>query len=86
MFSLGARPVIYAVEEAFDDLSDDLKYLFQLQHTDGKQWSSEKEWRMRGDVRLADFDQNAFFVIVRTAAEAEIVAKEFGYATALAGI
>jgi hypothetical protein len=74
------------VEQAFDDLSEDLKYLFQLQNPDGKQWSFEREWRMRGNVRLADFDQDEVFVIVRTVAEAEIVAKEFGYATALAGI
>ncbi len=86
MFDFGARPVIYAVEQAFDDLSEDLKYLFQLQNPDGKQWSFEREWRMRGNVRLADFDQDEVFVIVRTVAEAEIVAKEFGYATALAGI
>jgi hypothetical protein len=86
MFKIGARPVIYAVEEAFGDLSPDLKYLFQLQHMDGKQWSSEREWRVRGDIRLIDFDREAFFVIVRTITEAEIIRREFGFTTALAGI
>ncbi len=86
MFKIGTRPVIYAVDAAFNELSPDLKYLFQLQDMDGKQWSSEREWRVRGDIRLIDFDQDAFFVIVRTVAEAAIIHEEFGYATALAGI
>jgi hypothetical protein len=86
VFNIGARPVIYAVEGAFEDLSHDLKYLFQLQHMDGKQWSSEREWRVKGDICLTDFDRDAFFAIVRTVDEAELIRTEFRCAAALAGI
>jgi len=86
LFDLGAKPVIYAVEEAFADLSPDLKHLFQCQNHSDKQWTFEKEWRIKGDLCLADFDPRDLVVIVVTHAEAAVIQEQFGYKVALAGI
>ncbi len=86
LLKLGNRPTIYAIEEAFDDLSNDLKYLFQFQRSHGKQWAAEKEWRIKGDLCFADLDDRDIVVIVSTLREAEIVRDNFNYSVALAGI
>lgn len=83
LFSLGARPVIYAVEQAFQDLSDDLQYLFQLQAGDRADWSGEKEWRVRGDLVLTESLREKMVVIVPTPEEADVIAREFGCAVTL---
>ncbi len=86
LFKLGARPTIYAIEEAFEDLSNDLKHLFQFQRSDGKQWAAEKEWRIKGDLCFADLADRDIVVIVSTVSEAETVRDNFNYNVALAGI
>jgi hypothetical protein len=86
LFKLGARPTIYAIEEAFDDLSDDLKHLFQFQRTYGKEWATEKEWRIKGDLCFADLDDQDIVIVVPTLQEAEIVRDNFKCRVALAGI
>ena len=86
LFKMGARPTIYAIEEAFEDLSNDLKHLFQFQRSHGKQWADEKEWRIKGDLCFADLDDRDIVVIVSTVREAETVRDNFNYNVALAGI
>ena len=86
LLKLGARPTIYAIEEAFEDLSNDLKHLFQFQRSHGKQWTVEKEWRIKGDLCFADLDDRDIVVIVSTVREAENVRDSFNYNVALAGI
>ncbi len=86
LFELGAKPVIYAVKEAFADLSPDLKHLFQCQNHGDKQWTFEREWRIKGDLCFADFDPRDVVVIVATHAEAAVIQEQFGYKAALAGI
>ena len=86
LFKLGARPTIYGIGEAFEDLSDELKHLFQFQRSCGKQWAAEKEWRIKGDLRFADLDDRDIVVIVPTSREAEMVRKCFKCRVALAGI
>ncbi len=86
LFKLGARPSIYAIEEAFDDLSDELKHLFQFQRSHGKQWTAEKEWRMKGDLCFPDLDDRDIVVIVPTLREAEIALDCFKCKIVLAGI
>jgi len=85
LFHLGARPVIYAVEGLFPDLSDDLRYLFQVHESRGTRWSSEREWRIQGDLHLSVFAPEEMFVIVPEPAEAEIVAQRFNMRVGLAG-
>jgi predicted Rossmann fold nucleotide-binding protein DprA/Smf involved in DNA uptake len=84
LFNHGARPVIYAIGEAFHDLSLDLRYLFQLQGKNSTNWSPEKEWRVRGDLVLSRTLRNKMIVIVRSGEEAAIIAEEFGSVVALA--
>ncbi len=85
LLKLGARPTIYGIEEAFDDLSEDLKYLFQIQRPFGKVWTSEKEWRIKGDLCLANLDDENIVVIVSDEHEAKIVRDYCNYKVALAG-
>jgi hypothetical protein len=84
LFKLGALPVIYAVEAAFQDLSADLQHLFQLQGRNSTDWSAEKEWRVPGDVVLNEALLRKMVVIVSSEEEAAIIADQFGYVVALA--
>jgi hypothetical protein len=84
LFRIGARPVIYAVEDAFQDLSADLEHLFQLQGKNSTDWSAEKEWRVRGDLALNEALREKMIVIVTSQEEAAIVQQEFGYVATLA--
>lgn len=84
LFKLGALPVIYAVEDAFQDLSADLQHLFQLQGKGSMDWSVEKEWRVRGDLILDEVLREKMVVIVPSEQEATLVAGEFGCRVALA--
>ncbi|MBI5572336.1 MAG: hypothetical protein HY914_20500 [Desulfomonile tiedjei] len=78
LFAMGARPVIYGVEKAFEDLGPDLIHLFQVQRTGGANWAVEKEWRIAGDLRLAGPVLDEMFVLVPSRAEARVVADRFG--------
>jgi hypothetical protein len=83
---LGAGPAIYGSREDFQNLSGDLKHLFQAQHSSLGDWTAEKEWRFRGDLPLSDTIFEEMVVIVPTQDEATAVALEFGCQVALAGI
>jgi hypothetical protein len=84
LFDLGGRPVIYAIEDLFQDLSDDLLYLFQLHGSSGKNWSAEKEWRIRGDLALSSFAPEETFVIVPSVDEATLITERFNVRVGLA--
>jgi hypothetical protein len=86
LFNIGARPVIYAVEAAYEDLSEELRPLFQLQSPSGRTWAPEKEWRTRGDLEISGSLGREMVVIVRTADEARAVEEDSGFRTALAGV
>jgi hypothetical protein len=75
--------VIYAIEEAFQDLSSDLEHLFQCQGNDTADWSKEREWRVRGDLGLTADLRSAMVVIVPSREEATMIAHEFGCKVAL---
>jgi hypothetical protein len=86
LFSMGGRPVIYSVESAYEDLSPELQYLFQIQEYTGREWSREKEWRMRGDLRITHRLENTMTVIVPTSQEADRIQKTYGVKCALAEV
>ncbi len=86
LFDMGARPVIYAVEEFFRDLSDDMKYLFQLHGAQGKNWSAEREWRIKGDLALSTFTAEEMFLIVPRPEEAETMINRFSHRVGLAAL
>ena len=77
LFAMGARPVIYGVEEALPDLGRDLVHLFQVQRADGTNWSAEKEWRIASDLRLTGPLLDEMLVLVPSHAEARVVADRF---------
>lgn len=70
LFKLGIRPVIYSVNEAYEDLSNELRHLFQASCSGGSNWSLEKEWRSRGDFIISDEMLEKMIVIVPTQSEA----------------
>jgi hypothetical protein len=83
---LGVGAAIYGSREDFQRLPQDLKHLFQAQHSSLGDWTAEKEWRFRGDLRLSDSIFHKMVVIVPSQDEATAVALEFGCQVALAGI
>ncbi|HMK37180.1 MAG TPA: DNA-processing protein DprA [Desulfomonilaceae bacterium] len=83
LFESGVRPVIYAVEEAFQDLSEDLQHLFQPDCSGRTGWAAEKEWRIRGDLVLTESLRKDMVVLVPSSDEAEAIAREFGCNVAL---
>ncbi len=85
LFTLGARPVIYAVEDAYEDLSEELRYLFQLESAFGRNWSPEKEWRLKGDLEITASLEHETMIIVKTSEEALTVRENCRIQTALAG-
>ena len=74
------RPVRYATEKEWADLSTHERPFFQLEGTKpyrGRSridWTVEQEWRHLGDLPLDDLPPNAGFVFVASLAEAEEMA------------
>jgi hypothetical protein len=83
---LGAAPAIYGSRDDFQHLPADLRHLFQVQQSSLGNWTTEKEWRVRGDLQLSDTMFQNMVVIVPFHDEATAVALEFGCQVALAGI
>ncbi|AFM27460.1 hypothetical protein [Desulfomonile tiedjei] len=86
LFNRGARPVIYSVESAYDDLSPELQHLFQIQECTGKEWYREREWRMSGDLQITPQLEAGMTVIVPTAQEACRIRETYGVKCALAEV
>lgn len=84
LFALGARPVIYAVEALYEDLSDDLRYLFQLHGSRTRNWAEEREWRIAGDLVFEKISREEMFVIVPTGEQATIISQRFNVRVGLA--
>jgi hypothetical protein len=76
---LGARPVIYGDEADYKQLADQDKPYFQprgIKNTRNDQdWSSEREWRLLGDMDFLEIDQESIVVFVATQTEAQQVAR-----------
>jgi len=80
---LGVEPTVYGPEGVFDELTEERRFLFQLVRPEGNDWSIEKEWRVRGDLRLSDVPREHVTVVVAQLEEAVIVQEEFGLAVTL---
>jgi hypothetical protein len=71
----GARPVNYATDAEWDQLSADDRPFFQIEKSitrSGNEidWTVEEEWRVTGDVDLAKVPQNQIVVFVFSEEEA----------------
>jgi hypothetical protein len=64
LLALGARPVIYAVSDEYDDLPEAERYRFQLHNPPKTDWSDEKEWRIQGDFDLRSVPAGQMAVVI----------------------
>jgi len=74
-----AAPVVYGSEDLYERLPDGRKYLFQLQGHGDDDWSREQEWRIEGDLSLADVPDDDLVIIVPQETEAEAIFRDFRY-------
>jgi hypothetical protein len=76
---LGARVVVYGDEAEFKKLSDKDKPYFQPRGTKNSRspqdWTSEREWRLLGDLKFAELPRNSVLIFVATNTEAQQVAR-----------
>lgn len=82
--NIGAKPVIYAVEDEFSKLPQADKFRFQLHRPPKTNWVLEKEWRIVGDVILNNIAKEDMVIVVSTLQEATIINKEFSLPVILA--
>jgi hypothetical protein len=77
LFASGARPVIYSVPSAFQDLNDDLRHLYQADSGKKHDWTTEKEWRVKGDLSIDDTMWRGMITITPTQNEAAYLRDRF---------
>ena len=81
MQSLGARPVIYGDEADFKSLDENDRDYFQPRGTKNarnpQDWSSEREWRLRGDLNFRDLPPDSILIFTHTQSQAQQIARRF---------
>ncbi len=85
LLRLGVERVVYGDESVYGAMSPEKKHLFQLFIPSGKDWSAEREWRLKGNLHLDDFGRGDVLVMVQTEAEAAILLREFDVPVHLCG-
>lgn len=75
---LGARPVRYLPESELKCLSADERLFAQKHEPPGTDWSAEAEWRLRGDLCLADLPREAIDILAPTREEAAALSRQLG--------
>lgn len=79
---LGARSVVYGDEAEYKQLADHDKPYFQPRGTKSarnhQDWSSEREWRLLGDLNFSLIARESIIVFVATQTEAQQLARRFG--------
>ncbi len=75
---LGARPVRYLPESELKRLPTDERLWGQKHEPPATDWSAEAEWRLRGDLCLADLPRDAVVVLAPTCEEAAALSRLFG--------
>ncbi|MEW5768591.1 MAG: hypothetical protein AB1797_13445 [bacterium] len=74
---MGALPVIYGPEAKFQQLLEIERVRFQLHAPPKTDWSSEKEWRITGDIDLSHLSPEDLLVVVSTEHEALSIQEKF---------
>ncbi len=77
LIEMGARPVQYADLSDFEHLSEGDRWLFQVAKTRDNDWSTEREWRIPGDVNLNLFTEDELIVLVRSRSEIPQIEEAF---------
>jgi predicted Rossmann fold nucleotide-binding protein DprA/Smf involved in DNA uptake len=73
LLKLGAVKVTYGGEEVYKSLPDDQKNFFQIEKTSDREWSSEREWRIRGDLDLGAISTQDIVIIVADEEEVAVM-------------
>jgi hypothetical protein len=60
----GAEPVIYARGHEYAQLPLEKRYRFQIHEPPDKDWTREKEWRIKGDLYLDRFSRDDLIVVL----------------------
>jgi len=60
----GAAPVIYTRGDEYRKLPSDERYRFQIHEPPDKDWTREKEWRIKGDLHLDRFSRDELIVML----------------------
>jgi hypothetical protein len=76
---LGAKPVTYGLPHEYQTMPSQEKYLFQVNRSKGYLWTGELEWRLRGDLCLADIPQDRVVVVVASRADVTFLRSLFNY-------
>lgn len=71
---LGARPVVYGDEQQYHCLPEGDRAYFQPED-ERRRWSPEKEWRLPGNLELANLPVSALSLFVRSFSEAQMMAR-----------
>jgi len=65
---LGGRPVLYGDEDSWQSIEDDERPFFQRSKRSGspdaEDWTSEREWRILGDIDISRIDRNDIVAFV----------------------
>jgi len=78
LIKLGAQPVRYVSREELRQAPAEERRFLQLAASQEFAWSSEAEWRVRGDINLAGLPASSLLALVTTPAEAQTLTAEFG--------
>ncbi|KPL06276.1 hypothetical protein AMJ86_09040 [bacterium SM23_57] len=65
--SMGARPVTYGTQEQFKQLPQNERSFLQRVIPNGKDWRVEEEWRLPGNLELANLSENDAIVWIPNA-------------------
>ena len=76
--SHGARRVIYGTETEFHELDPADRAFFQPTGK-AREWPSEREWRLIGDLHLRELPPEAVRVFTRTRQEAWTLARRYNW-------
>ncbi len=73
--SLGARPVIYGDEPVWEQLAAHDRPYFQKQSSGSIDWTQEREWRLTGNLDLAQLATTDAFVFVENENESRLASE-----------
>lgn len=79
LVEMGTRPVIYGEISDYERLAEKDRPFFQVAGSGKRDWRREKEWRIRGDVRLKSFSSEEVVAITHNDREAAGLAKICSY-------
>ena len=78
LLKLGAQSVRYVSRQAMRNTPRAERFFLQLERSAALDWTTEAEWRVRGDIDLLRLPPGSLLAIVTTPEEAQLLEAEFG--------